>query len=231
MIEERERKVLNELKRIPKESVILIGAYAVNSYVPPRFSIDCDLFVCGKLRRVKKVLREDGFEETWSGKNITPYKGESYRFERKNEMISFDLLVKEIMDRNTGVSISSSLVEKYSKERFTIGRASPIKIKMKIVDPEILFVMKFISCRKQDVRDLFMLSNLKLNNKLICEIIGEKCPDDVIKKNAEYISRMIKDKRFRDSLQGVFGAIPNETFNFCSENLNQILKEIYGIQK
>jgi hypothetical protein len=36
-LDERERVVLETLQRLPKQSVVLVGGYAINAYVPPRF--------------------------------------------------------------------------------------------------------------------------------------------------------------------------------------------------
>ena len=44
MLESREALILQTLMELPKD-VVLIGGYAVNAYVPPRFSINCDLVV------------------------------------------------------------------------------------------------------------------------------------------------------------------------------------------
>jgi len=43
MAEKRERTVLEPLAQLPVGGFVLIGGYAVNAYVPPRFSDDCDL--------------------------------------------------------------------------------------------------------------------------------------------------------------------------------------------
>lgn len=47
MLDAREGVVLETLEKLPKDNIVLIGGYAVNAYVPPRFSIDCDFVVLG----------------------------------------------------------------------------------------------------------------------------------------------------------------------------------------
>jgi len=59
MLESREELILETLQELPKDTV-LIGGYAVNAYVPPRFSIDCDLFVLKGMDKVKKILLKKG---------------------------------------------------------------------------------------------------------------------------------------------------------------------------
>ncbi len=61
MMQDREKIVLEMLEKIPKQSVVLIGGYAVNAYVPPRFSIDCDLVVLDNLGEVEAELKNNGF--------------------------------------------------------------------------------------------------------------------------------------------------------------------------
>jgi hypothetical protein len=224
MLEKRERVILEVLKKLPEDSIILIGGYAVNAYVPPRFSIDCDLVVLDKLEKIKKILTENGFKETDVGE--TPYGGKYYRLERAEEKIYFDLLFRSVLDRESGISFSSELIEKHSKERITVGKANPIRIGLKIIDPVLLFALKFVCCRKQDIRDIFMLSGLKLDWNLIKEILFKKCSKKILEERIENIKKTVKNKTFRDSLQGAFGAMPTETFDSCKKNLLNFLESM-----
>ena len=222
MFESREAIILETLKELPK-SVVLIGGYAVNAYVPPRFSIDCDLVVFNEITAIKKTLSKKGFEQTEKG-NV-PY-GEYFRFVRKNDKVSFDLLHGSVLDRETKIVFEANLFKKYSKERFTVGRANPIRLKLRIADPELLFVMKFASARRQDVRDIFMLSSFELNWKLIKEMIKEKCSTELIENKARSIKEKVTSPGYRDSLHGAFGKIPDKTFENCSLNLLKFLDAI-----
>lgn len=216
MIQDRERIVLETLAKLPKQNVVLIGGYAVNTYVPPRFSIDCDLVVLDDVKKVEASLRRNGFAKSEAGD--VPY-GNYIRYFRAKEKVSFDLLVHSVLDRDTGIVFKGELFRKHSEKRVTVGRANPIRIEMKIADPEILFVLKFVSARRQDIRDIFMLAGEDLNWSLIAENILEKCDSDLIEKRRRLIRRSIQSKSYRDSLHGPYGKIPDERFDMCRNRL------------
>ena len=219
MLEAREALILQVLKGLPRE-LVLIGGYAVNAYVPPRFSIDCDIVVFEEVAEVKRILLKNGFEETEKGE--VPY-GEYIRFMRKREKVSFELLLKSVLDKDTGIVFEDSLFKKYSRERVTVGRANPIRIKMRIADPELLFALKFVSARRQDMRDVFMLSGTELDWNLIKEIIKKKCGEKLIDGRTRLIKARVMSKHYRDSLHGAFGKIPDKKFAICSSNLLRLL--------
>ena len=50
------------------------------------------------------------------------------------------------------------------------GKANPIKAKARIVEPELLFLMKCITGRKSDIRDILMLAAIKLDKGKIGEL-------------------------------------------------------------
>lgn len=223
MIQEREKIVLEVLEKIPKQSVVLIGGYAVNAYVPPRFSIDCDLLVLDDIAKVETALESNGFVKTESGD--VPY-GNYIHYLREKEKVSFDLLVNAVLDRDTGIVFEKELFKKYVKKRVTVGRAIPIRIEMKIADPELLFAMKFVSARKQDIRDIFMLAGEDLDWNVVKDIVSEKCNGELIKKRISLIKRSVQSKSYRDSLHGPYGKIPDERFNLCEKRLMTFLDRV-----
>lgn len=223
MMQEREKIVLETLEEIPKRNVVLIGGYAVNAYVPPRFSIDCDLVVLGNSSKIEATLRRSGFAKIESGD--LPY-GNYIRYFREKEKVSFDLLVNSVLDRETGIVFEGELFEKYSSKRVTVGRTNPMRIEMKIVGPELLFVMKFVTARRQDIRDIFMLAVEDLNWKLVREIISTKCDSSLIKKRINLIKSSIQSKNYRDSLQSAFGKIPDERFDSCKSRFMEFLSRL-----
>ncbi|MCL4437294.1 MAG: hypothetical protein M1503_04795 [Thaumarchaeota archaeon] len=223
MMQDREKIVLEMLEKIPKQSVVLIGGYAVNAYVPPRFSIDCDLVVLDDLAEVEASLKSNGFVKTESGDMIY---GDYVRFLREKEKASFDLLVNAVSDRHTGVVFEKMLFEKYSKKRVTVGRATPARIEMKIADPELLFAMKFVSGRKQDIRDILMLSGEDLNWSLVVNLVSKKCEIDLVEKRIVLIKQKIESESYRDSLHGPYGKIPDERFKRCRKHLLELLEKL-----
>lgn len=225
MLGSREAMILETLREMPKD-VVLIGGYAVNAYVPPRFSIDCDLVVFDKISEISKILGNRGFEEAEKGD--IPH-GEYIRFVRRENKVSFDLLHNSVFDRETGIVFEGELFKKYSKERVTVGRTNPIRISMRIADPELLFAMKFVSARRQDIRDIFMLSGIEVDWDLIKELIENKCGKELIKQRAKFIKTTITSKNYRESLQGAYGKIPDKAFENCSRSIINFLNRFLQV--
>jgi len=221
MLDAREGIIIKTLERLLREDVVLIGEYAVNAYVPPRFSIDCDLVVLGSSSKLESLLREDGFKKV--GEGDVSY-GTYVRYEMEKVKVSFDLLKNSVVDRDTRIAFEGDLFQKYSAERTTVGRSVPTRIRMRIVDPELLFAMKFVSARRQDVRDMFMLSGADLNWDLVSELVSVKCGRELIGNRSRSISRDVQSENFRDSLHGPFGRIPSERFELCRRRLVEFLK-------
>ena len=223
MLDARESIIIKTLQRLPREHVVLIGGYAVNAYVPPRFSIDCDLVVLGNSSKLESLLREDGFKKV--GEGDVSYGG-YVRYEMEEVKVSFDLLKNSVVDRDTGIVFEGELFRKYSAERTTVGRSVPTRIKMRIVDPELLFAMKFVSGRRQDVRDMFLLAGGNLNWDLISELLSAKCDRGLIGKRSRSITRDVQSETFRDSIHGPFGRIPNQLFELCRTRLVEFLSAV-----
>src|SRR5712692_7996046 len=97
-LDAREGLVLKTLEKLSKENTILIGRYAVNAYVPPRFSIDCDLVVLGSSINIESQLRHEGFDKSEEGD--VSY-GNYVRYASSETKVSFDLLVNSVVDRDT----------------------------------------------------------------------------------------------------------------------------------
>src|SRR5207237_7354893 len=117
-------------------------------------------------------MKEDGFRKTAEGD--VSYGG-YVRYEMKNVKVSFDLLENSVVDRDTRIVFEGELFKKHSAERTTVGMSVPTRIKMRVADAELLFAMKFVSARRQDVRDLLLLAGANLDCDLVTELLWAKC--------------------------------------------------------
>lgn len=222
-LEDREQVVLEMLQKLPKDDAVLVGGYALNAYVPPRFSVDCDLVVLGDPGPIEEMLEDHGFERAEEGD--VPY-GDYLRYVRPDEKVSFDLLVDAVLDRQTGVVFGGTLFEDYSRVRTMVGRATPIRIEMRIADPELLFAMKFVPGRRQDIRDLFMLAGEDLDWDTVRGIVLETCDPDVVLDRVKLTRETVGSEGYRDSLQGAYGQIPDDHFERCRDGLRGILDDL-----
>jgi hypothetical protein len=223
MLDARESIILKTLQRLPKKDIVLIGGYAVNAYVPPRFSIDCDIVVLSGQSKIESLLKADGFMKVSEGE--VTYGG-YVRYEMEGIKVSFDLLENSVVDRDTKIVFEAHLFRKHSAERTTVGRSVPTRIRMRIVDPELLFTMKFVTARKQDIRDMFMLAGGNMGPKLIIDLVSAKCGPSLIAKRSRSIKRDVQSMTFRDSLHGPFGRIPDERFELCKRRLVELLETL-----
>jgi hypothetical protein len=221
--EQKEQVVLETLAALPKENVVLVGGYAVNAYAPPRFSVDCDLVVLRGAEEVEKALEQRGFQKEDSGGS--PYGG-FVRYSSKDMGISFDLLVGSLVDNQTGVVLEGRLFEKHSAERRVVGRMAVSIVTMQVADPELLFATKFVPARRQDARDMFVLSGTRLDWRLTEQLIREKCSAELIKGRVSLVREITNARQFRDSLQGAYGRIPDERYARCKKNLDSFFSRL-----
>ena len=207
------------MKGIKKEFVV-IGGYAVNAYALPRFSVDCDIVV-----KDAGNLSLSGYKIEESNKNITPHGGKFIRFEKeisKNFRVSVDVFAKEIFDRQTGAIFSADWIFHNSSIRPLKGKTIAEELKLRIINVDALIVMKLISCRNTDIRDIFMLMPKAINKEWIKE---------EVKKRYFFDNRLVKLKekitsvKFKDDLQGVYGYIDNNIFDKHMKAVLELEKE------
>jgi hypothetical protein len=215
----RENEVFETLKRLKGLSFTIIGGYAVNAYALPRFSVDCDIVIANKtdLTEIENRLLEYGYKRK---KPVGSEDNVSFaRYEKRLKdsfKVSFDILIGEVVDRQTNVSISAAWIFKNSKIRILKGKTIREELEVRIIDIDALFVMKMISCRSTDIRDLFMLApNVKERDWVKQEIASKYNFDERFEK----VMTKITSKEFRDGLQGVYGLMNEQVFEKSTKAL------------
>ncbi len=226
IFEEREKFIFSMLEGLKsKVDFVVIDGYAINAYTLPRFSVDCDLVVKDRkaMLAVKKLLELKGFAKRTIGA-LPGYRGEFLCLATKKPVITtFDVLAGNVEDRITGTMFPAELIFKNSTKRTIFGKSNPANIETRVADPEMLFAMKAVSCRKPDIRDVFMLASTKLDKAKILQITKEvPIPAESIEKIVEKIN----SKGFKDSLQGVFGMLPEKQFETSKKKLVALLKNL-----
>ena len=213
LLQIREKEIFETLKKLKKLEFVVIGGYAVNAYTLPRFSVDCDIVLRNKnkLAQIDKILKQTCYKEI-KADNLTSYSGHFARYEKRIEKgfkVCIDVLIKEILDRQTGTIFSSKWVFDNSSKKELKGKTITEKLKLRIINPDALIIMKFISLRSTDIRDVFMLIAYAEDLNKIKEEIGSKYD---FKKQHKKIKDHITSHRFRDNLQGVYGYIDEKLF-------------------
>ena len=215
MLQFREKEIFETLKRMDKFNFVIIGGYAVNAYTLPRFSVDCDIVVKDKkeLKEIEEVLVSFGYVKEDSNKDKISYYGDFLRLEKDmgdNIKVSIDILIKEILDRQTNSTFSADWVFDNSEVRTLRGKTITEELKLRIINLDALFVLKFVSCRLTDIRDIFMLAPNIKKIKWVKEEISKKYD---FNKLFLKVKEKITSKQFKDSLQGVYGVINDKVFD------------------
>ncbi|MDO8622854.1 MAG: nucleotidyl transferase AbiEii/AbiGii toxin family protein [archaeon] len=214
MLQLREKEIFETLKRTSKFKFVIIGGYAVSAYTLPRFSVDCDIVVKDKeeLKEIEEILVNFGYVKEENNKDKTSYYGDFLRLEKDlgdNIKVSIDILIKEVLDRQTNATFSAEWIFDNSKIRILKGKTITEELKLRIINLDALFVLKFVSCRLTDIRDIFMLATNIKNKEWIKEEISKKYD---FNKLFIKIKDKITSKQFKDSLQGVYGIIDDKVF-------------------
>ena len=209
----REKEIFNTLKELQNCNFVVIGGYAVNAYTLPRFSVDCDIVIKDEkeLKLIEKILLSINYEKKIIPLDI-PYSGKFFRYEKRlsnNFLVSMDLLVKSVIDRDTEVIFSADWIFEHSSIKALRGKTILEELKLKIINIDALIVMKIISCRLTDMRDVFMMLPNAENKEWI---IGEISARYDFKNRLSKIIKTVDSKQFKDGLSGVYGKIDQNTF-------------------
>lgn len=212
LLQIREKEIFDTLKKLKGLKFVIIGGYAVNAYTLPRFSIDCDIVVKddNELRKTGNKLKTLSYARRPSTE--TPYHGKFERFEKEIKTdfkVSVDVIAGDVFDRQTNASFSAEWIFKNSQIRTLRGKTISEELKTRIINADALFVMKAISCRASEIRDVFMLAPHLQEKEWIREEVSKRY--DFSDRLAK-IREKINSKQFRDGLQGVFGFVDEKAF-------------------
>ena len=209
----REKEVFETLKKIKKNKFAVIGGYAINAYTLPRFSVDCDIVVedNAEIKRIEKVLEKSGYKKE-NKSNINLYYGDFVRYGKEvyqNFGVSFDILISNVFDRHTKANFSAKWIFENSLMRLVKGKTITKQLKMRVINIDALIVMKFISCRTADIRDVFMLMPQAKDVNWIKKEISKRYE---FKNRFGKIKDKITSAEFKNNLQGVYGYIDKNIF-------------------
>ncbi len=222
----REEEIFLALKELKDCDFAIIGGYAVNAYALPRFSADCDLVVKEdkELGKIVKILIKRGYKK----KELTAeaqYSGAFLRYEKRlenNFAVSMDILIHAVTDRMTGTAFSAEWIFENSGKKVLKGKTIAEELKLRIIDIDALLVMKIISCRPTDIRDVFMIiQNAKDKEWIKSDITARYDLKDRISKIIEKVT----SKQFKDGLSGVYGYFDAKVFEKHKKTILTFLDE------
>jgi len=206
----REQEIFRALSSLSGCDFSIIGGYAVNAYVLPRFSVDCDLVASGaEGKKISAILVKRGYVKAANAH-------EAYhnfeRFEREvapGFFSSFDLLIDSVHDRQSGATFSADWVIGNSSLQTLAGKTVPERRTLRILSADALFVMKFACARVSDIRDLFMLCTEVKDWEFARREIGVRIG---FGKQHAKIMEKVRSRQFKNNLEGVFGYVEPHAF-------------------
>lgn len=209
----REEEIFNTLKKLKYCDFVVIGGYAVNAYSLPRFSVDCDIVIRDETeqKKIEKILLAIGYKKEHPPGEVL-YSGSFCRYEQKlenNFAVSIDMLISSVTDRMTGVIFTAEWIFENSSIKTLKGKTIVEELKVRIINNDALLVMKIISCRATDIRDIFMMFPNAGNKEWIKSEITQRCD---FKDRIAKIIEKVNSKQFKDGLSGIYGYFDQKIF-------------------
>lgn len=227
--EEEIGRIIEQLSKQTKgfdnPQMVLIGGYALRSFTSfSRYTRDCD-FVLRKsdgwnLEKIQNLLPKDLTTETFE-------KRDSYGFLRCIKMlksgakIAIDFMEGEVRGRTDEqvFFVTNKFMQRTKKVKIAIADKT---IEMYVPDYTDYLILKFMSARPSDMRDI---ATLVWKNG-IPDGIEKRAKEtlaypEILKKNLKFVLADISDKRFLDSWKGTF-----VTTEFTEKTKEQVLKKL-----
>ncbi|MDP3758251.1 MAG: hypothetical protein Q8Q86_00885, partial [Candidatus Daviesbacteria bacterium] len=129
--------------------------------------------------------------------------------------------IEEVFDRQTKSKFSAEWIFDNSALRNLQGKTISEQLKLKIINADSLFIMKLVSCRQTDIRDIFLLVNFIKDKEWIKKEVSERYD---LKDRLSKVLSKINSKQFKDELQGVFGMIDNKMFEKNKKLIGELEK-------
>jgi len=221
----REKEVFSALGALvqTKCEFAVVGGYAVNAYALPRFSVDCDLVASkdGALKVAHKLLAR-GFHRVPPPKHA-PYVN-FVRLEKEtlpDIIAAFDTLYEEVHDRQSGAIFDADWIFSHSSMVFLPAKTFAGQMKVRVVDADALFVMKFCCARATDIRDIFMFCDKVKDWEWVRAEIALRV--DLASQHRE-IMQKVSGTEFRKDLGGIYGYVEPAAFGRRLKILESMLQ-------
>lgn len=210
-------------------SLVTVGGYALRAFVPfSRYTRDCD-FVVSKgedwaIDRIRSWSRGRMEVEAFEKRKTYGFLRlvRPFRLGRRTVRASLDFMEGEVRGRTDEqvVLIDQAFIERRQDAVLRIGGN---EIGLFVPHYTDYLIMKLVSGRPSDVRDVAALVWKKGLSSDFGERVGELVPDpDVVKRTAsEIIIPEISDRRFVDSWRGTF-----VTTDFGEKEKSEVLEKL-----
>lgn len=212
--------------------MIVIGGYALRVFIKfSRYTRDCDFILMKKngwnLDLVKKIKprgysiqREEKYEDYGFLRLIKPIK-----YEKLKIKISFDFMEGEIRGRKKEDVV---LIDKdmFDNSRTVLIPITDKEVKILVPNYPDYFIMKVVSARASDIRDIASMVHENGIPKRLKKRIKKILPYPEVFKNkiSERVIPEIKEPNFIDSWKGIFA-----TTEYTEKDKKRVLKELKSL--
>lgn len=241
LMKRREEEILSSLLSLSERTkgfidpeLIMIGGYALRAFIPfSRFTRDCDFALMKRngwnIDRIKKILPEGYLVGEEQKRNNYGFL-KCIRFVKHNKIrvkVSMDFMEGEIRGREAKeiIKIDEAMIKNRAFVSIPIA-GKPIKLPVpSYVD---YFVMKVVSARASDIRDIAAL----ICENGIPENLSERIkqvlpyPEIFLIKLKERIIPEVRRKTFLDSWRGILG-----TTKYKEEDRRKVIAELEKLIK
>jgi len=237
----REEEILSSLLLLSEKTkgftdpeLIMIGGYALRAFIPfSRFTRDCDFALMKgngwNIDRIKGFLPEGYLVEEEQKRNSYGFLRcvKFVKHDKVRVKVSIDFMEGEIRGRETKevIKIDGAMIKNRAIVPIPIT-GKPIKLPVpSYVD---YFIMKVVSARASDIRDIAAL----ICENGIPENLAERVkqilpyPEILLTKLKERIIPEIRRKTFLDSWRGIFG-----TTEYNEEDRRKVITELEKLIK
>lgn len=204
---------------------VLIGGYALRAFTSfSRYTRDCDLVLKKSdgwnLDRIQRLLPKDFSTETFEKRDSHGFL-KCVKLLRAGAKISIDFTEGEVRGRTDAqvFSITDEFMRRTGKVGITIADKT---VEMHVPDYTDYLILKFMSARPSDVRDI---ATLVWKNGVPSDM-EERAREtlthpEILKENLELVREDISNKRFLDSWKGTF-----VTTEFTEKTKEEVLKKL-----
>jgi len=199
--ETRETEAVALLNSFPWETgATLIGGYAISAYGPPRYSEDVDLVLpFDQLASIEAWLSAEGYSQkmTLGSRQI---RGSLPKLRIEKGSITGDLYFGGIRSRETGTRIQYEWLAESSRERILRLKSTSTSRPVALARPEVLWVLKLIAGRPQDLTDLFAINREPMDDSAVTEMLSRLRTPALAAKFERIEAKMSSEIEYADAL-------------------------------
>ncbi len=210
----REAQVIALLDELPRElGSILIGGYAVAAFGPPRYSVDVDL-VLPEASRPNAAIWFTSVGASFRQSLKFEHAGSEWTKARiSRDLVEGDAYFGGLRARESGAVVDYPWIAKHPVvKRLTLSTGITHR-ETRVARAEAIWVLKLLAGRAQDITDLFVISQWRVDESEVRSQLTSLLNQDVRSHLRRVATRLSSDKEYRDALSRAILGSPSDPAN------------------